>query len=84
MTAFLESMMNRFSASSLTKGRLGLGVNDEEGTTVFPFSDLDLLDIMEKLMIFRVKRLWLDLINKKPKNLWQRIVILTARDQDLN
>ena len=51
MTAFLESMMNRFSARSFTKGRLGLGVKDEEGTIVFPFSDLDLLDILEKLMI---------------------------------
>ena len=61
--------MKRFSARSLTKGRLGLGVKDEAGTIVFPFSLLDLLDIMEKLMIFRVKRLWLDLINKRPKDL---------------
>ena len=52
ITAFLESMMNRFSASSLTKGRLGLGVVEDEGTTLFPFSDLDLFDILEKLMIF--------------------------------
>ena len=49
MTAFLESRMNQFSARSFTKGRLGLGVEDEEGTTVFPFSLLDLLDILVKM-----------------------------------
>ena len=72
MTDFLESWMKQFSARSLTKGRLGLGVKDEEGTTVFPFSLLDLLDIMnfgEKWKDFRLKRLWLDLINKRPKDL---------------
>ena len=45
MTAFLESMMYRFSASSLTKGRLGFGVVEDEGTMLFPFSNLDLFDI---------------------------------------
>ena len=72
MTDFLESWMKRFSARSLMKGRLGLGVEDEEGTTVFPFSLLDLLDIMnfgEKWKDFRLKRLWLDLNNKRPKDL---------------
>ena len=46
MTDFLERRINQFSARSLIKGRLGLGVEDEEGTTVFPFSLLDLLDIL--------------------------------------
>ena len=46
ITAFLESMMYRFSASSLTKGRLGFGVVEDEGTMLFPFSDLDLFDIL--------------------------------------
>jgi len=57
MTDFFESRINRFSARSLIKGRLGL-VEDEEGTTDFPFSDLDLLDILkicEKLRVFRLK-----------------------------
>ena len=55
MTDFFESWMNLFSARSLMKGRLGLGVEDEEGTTVFPFSLLDLLDILEKMDDFRLK-----------------------------
>jgi len=47
MTDFFESRINRFSARSLMKGRLGLGVEDEEGTTDFPFSLLDLLVILK-------------------------------------
>jgi len=46
MTDLLESWMNLFSAWSLMKGRLGLGVEDE-GATDFPFSLLDLLVILK-------------------------------------
>jgi len=46
------------------KGLLGLGVEDEEGTTIFPFSLLDLLDILVKMDDFRLNKLGLDLINK--------------------
>ena len=45
ITDFLESCMKRFSARSFTKGLLGLGVVEDEGTMLFPFSDLDLFDI---------------------------------------
>ena len=46
MTDFFESRIYLFSARSLIKGRFGL-VEDEEGTIDFPFSDLDLLDILD-------------------------------------
>jgi len=52
--AFLDRIMYLFSARSLTKGRLGLGV-EEDGTTDFPFSVLDLLDILVKKDEFRLK-----------------------------
>ena len=64
MIAFLDRMMYLFSVRSLTKGRLGLGV-EEDGTTVFPFSVLDLLDILVKMDEFRLKWLGLDLINNE-------------------
>ena len=46
MTVLFERRIYLFSARSLTKGRLGL-VEEDEGTTDLPFSDLDLLVMMK-------------------------------------
>ena len=52
-----ERRINLFSARLLIKGDLVLGI-EKDGTTDFPLSVLDLLDILkicEKLRVFRLK-----------------------------
>ena len=46
MMVFLDRRIYLFSARSLTKGRLGL-VEEDDGTTDFPLSVLDLLDMIK-------------------------------------
>ena len=46
MMVLLDRRIYLFSARSFTKGRLGL-VEEDEGTTDFPLSVLDLLDMMK-------------------------------------
>ena len=62
--AFLDNMIYLFSARTLIKGRLGLGV-EADGTIDLPFSVLVLIDILLKKDEIRSKWLGLDLINKE-------------------